>query len=231
MDGQFVPNTTFDHTKIKQLRPITQIPFDAHLMVKEPVKHVRNYVDAGSDIITVHAEVCDESSFGEIYDVLRANEVSVGLAINPDTELPNWAEKFIPDLDQLIVMSVVPGKSGQKYIESTHEKVQQISRILVEKKFTGFIEADGGVDLSNVGSCFLDGARVFVGGSAIIGQKDVRITISEFRRRILHARRKLLIHKAHELGGIDLVNKWIDLHEVGKKRTDLLQIAKEAGFV
>ncbi|HII36046.1 MAG TPA: ribulose-phosphate 3-epimerase [Nitrosopumilaceae archaeon] len=230
MDGQFVPNTTFDHTKIKELRPITQIPFDAHLMINEPVKHVRNYVDAGSDIITVHAEVCDESSFGEIHDILRGNEVSVGLAMNPETELPSWAEKFIPDLDQIIVMSVVPGKSGQKYIESTHGKVQRISKILSDKKFTGFIEADGGIDLSNIGSCFLDGARVFVGGSAIIGQKDVRATMSEFRKRVLSARRKLLIQKAYELGGIDLVNKWIDLHEVGKKKTDLIQIAKEAGL-
>ena len=231
MDGQFVQNKTFDHERIKQLRPITQIPFDTHLMIHEPVKHVKDYIDAGCDIITVHAEVCNESSFGEIYDNLRSNEVSVGLAINPETELPPWLEKFVPDLDQIIVMSVVPGKSGQKYIESTHEKTQRIVKFLAEKKFEGFIEADGGVDLSNVESCFFDGARVFVGGSAIIGQKDVRIAITEFRKKLMHARRKLLINKAHSLGGTELVNKWIDLHEVGKKKTDLLQIAKEAGFV
>lgn len=231
MDGQFVPNKTFDHEKIKQLRPITSIPFDTHLMIHEPVKHVKDYIDAGCDIITVHAEVCNESSFGEIYDMLRSNEVSVGLAINPETELPSWIEKFTSDLDQIIVMSVVPGKSGQKYIESTHEKTQRIVKFLAEKKFEGFIEADGGVDLSNVESCFFDGARVFVGGSAIIGQKDVRIAITEFRKKLMHARRKLLINKAHSLGGTELVNKWIDLHEVGKKKTDLLQIAKEAGFV
>ena len=200
-------------------------------MINEPVKKVKNYVDAGCDIITVHAEVCDESSFGEIHDVLRSNEVSVGLAINPETELPSWAERFIPDLDQFIVMSVVPGKSGQKYIESTHEKTQKIAKFLAERKFEGLIEADGGVDLSNVESCFLDGARVFVGGSAIIEQKDVRGTIAEFRKRLMHARRKLLIHKAYSLGGTELVNKWIDLHEVGKKKLELLQIAKEAGFV
>ena len=231
MDGLFVPNKTFDHNKIKELRPITQIPFDSHLMIADPVKHVRDYVEAGSDIITVHAEVCNESSFGEIHDILRANEVSVGLAINPDTELPTWADKFISELDQLILMSVIPGKSGQKYIESSHEKTQRIAKLLTEKNFSGFIESDGGVDLSNVASCFLDGARVFVGGSAIIGQKDVRATITEFRKKILYARRKLLIQKAHSLGGIDLVNKWIDLHEVGKKKSELLQIAKEAGFV
>ena len=230
MDGVFVPNKTFDHEKIRQLRSITQIPFDAHLMINEPVKKVKNYVDAGCDIITVHAEVCDESSFGEIHDVLRSNDLSVGLAINPETQLPSWAEKFIPDLDQLIVMSVLPGKSGQKYIESTHEKTQKIAKFLAEKKFDGFIEADGGVDLTNVEPCFLDGARVFVGGSAIIGQKDVRATIVEFRKKLMHARRKLLIHRAYSLGGAELVNRWIDLHEVGKKKMELLQIAKEAGF-
>ena len=230
MDGKFVPNTTFDHIKIKELRPFTIIPFDTHLMINEPVKHVRDYVDAGSDIITVHAEVCNESSFGEIHDILKSNQISVGLAINPDTELPDWSRKFIPSLDQLIVMSVVPGKSGQKYIELSHEKTQKLVQILNECRFDGYIEADGGVTLDNVGACFADGARAFVGGSAIIGQSDVRVVIREFRNRILRSRRKLLIQKANELGGTELVNKWIDLHVIGKKKDELLQITNELGY-
>jgi len=230
MDGQFVPNTTFDHVKIKELRPLTMIPFDTHLMINEPVKHVKDYVDAGSDIITVHTEVCDESSFGEIHDLLKSSQVGVGLAINPDTEIPDWSKKFLPSLDQLIVMSVVPGKSGQKYIESSHEKTQNLVKILKEYSFDGYIEADGGVTLDNVGACFADGARAFVGGSAIIGQNDVRLVIREFRNKILRTRRKLLIQKANELGGTELVNKWIDLHIVGKKKDELLQIAKELGY-
>jgi transketolase len=230
MDGQFVPNTTFDHVKIKELRPLTMIPFDTHLMINEPVKHVKDYVDAGSDIITVHTEVCDESSFGEIHDLLKSSQVGVGLAINPDTEIPDWSKKFLPLLDQLIVMSVVPGKSGQKYIESSHEKTQNLVKILKEYSFDGYIEADGGVTLDNVGACFADGARAFVGGSAIIGQNDVRLVIREFRNKILRTRRKLLIQKANELGGTELVNKWIDLHIVGKKKDELLQIAKELGY-
>jgi transketolase len=230
MDGAFVPNTTFDHTKIKELRPITVIPFDAHLMINEPVKHVRDYVDAGCDIITVHAEVCNESSFGEIHDILQQNQVGVGLAINPDTDLPQWSYKFIADLDQLIVMSVVPGRSGQKYIESSHEKTQNLVKILNDNKFEGVIEADGGVTLENVGQCFADGARAFVGGSAIIGQKDVRGIIREFRNTILKTRRKMLIQKANELGGPELVKKWIELHVVGEKKNNLLQVAKELGF-
>ena len=230
MDGNFVPNRTFDHNKIRDLRPITAIPFDAHLMINEPVKHVRDYVDAGCDIITVHAEVCDESSFGEIHDILKQNQVGVGLAINPDTEFPQWSNKFISDLDQLIVMSVVPGKSGQKFIETTHEKTQNLVKILQENNFSGYIEADGGVGLDNVGQCFLDGARAFVGGSAIIGQKDVRGIIREFRNTILRARRKLLIQKAHEFGGTELVKQWIDLHVVGKKKNQLIQISQELGY-
>ncbi|MEM3170028.1 MAG: ribulose-phosphate 3-epimerase [Candidatus Nitrosotenuis sp.] len=231
MDGQFVPNKTFDHVKIKELRPLTVIPFDAHLMINEPVKHVRDYVDAGSDIITVHAEVCNESSFGEIHDILKASQVGIGLAINPDTELPDWSMQFIPKLDQLIVMSVVPGKSGQKYIESTHEKMRRLVQTLAEHNFDGYIEADGGVTLDNVGSCFVDGARAFVGGSAIIGQQDVRGVIREFRNKISYVRRKMLIQKAHELGGKELVAKWIDLHAVGDKKNQLTLIAKELGYI
>ena len=227
MDGEFVPNKTFDHTKIKELRPLTLIPFDAHLMINEPVKHIHNYIDAGSDIITVHAEVCDESSFGEICDTLRSNQVGIGLAINPDTELPQWCYKFVELLDQIIIMSVVPGKSGQKFIESTHEKIQRITKDLKEQKFGGYIEADGGVNLENIGACFEDGARAFVGGNAIIGQNDVRMIIKEFRNKVLESRRRLLIKKANELGGTDLVNKWINLHVVGEKKDSLVQIAKE----
>jgi len=226
MDGQFVPSTTFDHVKIKELRPLTVIPFDTHLMIDEPIRHVKDYIDAGSDIITVHAEVCDASSFGEIHDLLKSSQVGVGLSINPDTELPEWAKKFIPSLDQFIVMSVVPGKSGQKYIESSHEKTQKLAQILKENKFEGYIEADGGVTQDNIGACFADGARAFVGGSAIIGQNDVRLVIREFRNKILSSRRRLLIEKANELGGKELVNKWIDLHVVGKKKDELLQIAQ-----
>ena len=231
MDGQFVPNKTFDHTKIKELRPLTVIPFDSHLMINEPVKHVRDYIDAGSDIITVHAEVCDESSFGEIHDLLKQNQVGIGLAINPDTELPEWSYKFISNLDQLIVMSVVPGKSGQKYIEDTHQKMSRLKPILDEHQFSGFIEADGGVTLENIGSVFADGARSFVGGSAIIGQQDVRGAIREFRNEVLKSRRSLLLQKAYDLGGADLVKKWIGLHVVGEKQDQIKKIAEEAKYL
>ena len=231
MDGQFVPTKTFDHSKIKELRPLTVIPFDTHLMINNPEKHIQNYIDAGSDIVTVHAEVTNESSFGEIYDVLKQNQIGAGFAINPETELPEWSYKFLSSLDQLIVMSVVPGKSGQKYIEETHSKMSRLNSILKQHNFSGYVEADGGINLENIGSVFVDGARVFVGGGAIIGQQDVRIAIREFRDKVLKSRRKILLEKSNELGGSDLVNKWIDLHVIGEKQEQIKEIAKEAGYI
>ena len=231
MDGQFVPTKTFDHTKIRELRSLTIIPFDSHLMINEPEKHVRDYINAGSDIISVHAEVTDESSFGEIHDLLKQNQVGVGFAINPDTDLPEWSYKFLSSLDQLIVMSVVPGKSGQKYIEETHSKMTKLNSILKEHNFSGYIEADGGVNLENIGSIFADGARAFVGGGAIIGQQDVRMAIKDFRNEVLKSRRHTLLDKANELGGSDLVNKWIGLHVVGEKQEQIKKIAQVAGYI
>ena len=231
MDGQFVPNKTFDHIKIKELRPLTVIPFDTHLMINEPLKQIRNYIDVGSDIITVHAEVTDESSFGEIHDLLKQHQIGVGFAINPDTDLPEWSYQFLPTLDQLIVMSVVPGKSGQQYIDETHSKMAKINSILLENEFSGYVEADGGVNLENIGSIFADGARVFVGGGAIIGQNDVRSAICKFRDEILKSRRRILLDKADSLGGTDLVNKWIGLHVVGKQQEEIKKIAQEAGYL
>lgn len=230
MDGKFVPATTFDHGVISELRPLTTIPFDAHLMIEDPEQQVGQYVQAGCDIITVHAEVCDGASFGRIHEYLQKNRVGTGLAINPDTEIPEWAHGFLSALDQLIVMSVVPGKSGQKFIESTHQKLARVMQTLDEHHFEGYVEIDGGVNLENVAQCFDEGARVFVGGGAIIGQQDVRGTIREFRQKIIYARRRSLLRKAHQLGGAELVQKWIGLHIKGQK-SQLEDIAKQEGLL
>ena len=231
MDGKFVPNRTFDHTKIRELRSITDIPFDTHLMIQNPAKHVREYAEAGSDLITVHAEVTDESSFGEICDYLKTNQIGVGLAINPDTNIPEWSHRFIPALDHFIVMSVVPGRSGQKYIESTHQKMKDIMKILSDHKFEGNVEADGGVNAENAGECFADGARVFVGGGAIVGTGNVRGAIGMMRDRIACQRRRTLLEHAHTLGGSEMVHRWIDLHEEPTKREALEGIASEMRYI
>ena len=109
--------------------------------------------------------------------------------------------------------------------------MKNLKSILNKNNFTGYIEADGGVNLENIGSCFADGARAFVGGSAIIGQPDVRETIRDFRNQVLKERRKMIIEQAHEIGGADLVNKWIGLHIVGEKKDQITKIAKEEGLL
>lgn len=231
MDGRFVPNTTFGHQKIKELRPLTLIPFDTHLMITEPQKYIQQYVDAGSDIITVHAEVTNPSTFGEISDVLAKNDVGVGLAINPDTELPEWSFEFLPRIDQIIVMSVIPGKSGQAYLPATRQKMERLHPVLAANGFAGYVEADGGINLGNVGDVFADGARAFVGGGAIVSTPDVRAAIRGFRSAISNARRRMLLGMADEMGGERLVEKWIDLHVVGARPVELRAVAQEAGYV
>jgi transketolase len=162
---------------------------------------------------------------------LKQNQVGVGLAINPDTELPEWSYKFLHSIDQLIVMSVVPGKSGQKYLEETHAKMARLNSTLKEHNFSGYIEADGGVNLENINSVFADGARVFVGGGAIIGQQDVHVAIRDFRNEVLHSQRCILLDKCNALGGKDLVNKWIGLHVIGEKQEQIKKIAQEMGYL
>ena len=231
MDGRFVPAVTLGAEKVAELRALTDLPFDTHLMVADPVAEAARHAEAGSDIVTVHAEACTESSFGEIHDSLRAARVGVGIAINPETEMPGWAAGFVPTLDQVIVMSVVPGRSGQRYIEGVHEKTSRLCADLRAAGFAGTVEADGGVTAANAGACFADGARSFVGGSAIVGQADVRAAVRGFRESLLDARRRLLLRRAHELGGAALAEKWIGLHRVGAKAERLARMAAEEGVL
>jgi len=231
MDGKFVPNKTFGADKIRELRPLTEIPFDAHLMINEPERHIRSFVGAGCDIVTVHAEVTCESTFGEIHDYLKENQIGVGLAINPDTDIPKWSHSFIPTLDQMIVMSVVPGRSGQKYIEATHQKMKVVMPMLREHGFAGLVEADGGVNTDNIESCFADGARMFVGGGSVVGTPDVRTAVRDLRSRLRDAKRRLLLTRAHDLGGSDRVRQWIDLHDSGSKKSELENLAAEMQYL
>lgn len=230
MDGVFVPETTFDHTKIRELRHMTKIPFDTHLMISEPVRKVRHYAEAGSDTVSVHAEACDASGFGEILDYLHSNGVGAGIAINPETPIPQWLDRFVPDLDQFIVMSVVPGRSGQSYIESSHQKTREVAAYLRDRGFGGVLEADGGVSESNLAQCFADGARLFVGGGSMVGQADMSRAVARMRSILDDARRLDLLREAHRLGGAEMVGDWADLHVADGAADHLREIAAGEGL-
>ena len=195
MDGKFVPNTTFFADTIKKLRPLTPLPFDAHLMIERPVDHIQDYIDARCDIITVHAEACTEDEFVQIQGRCLASGISPGIAINPKTEITDWLLPYLPDLDVIIIMSVNPGFAGQKFIPEVLPKMVAVNKKLRDHGFRGYIEADGGIDATTLQQVYDAGARIFVAGNAVYGNSDIHGAVIHLRHKAEVAlERKLLDH-------------------------------------
>ena len=200
MDGRFVPNTTFFADTVKKLRRITSLPFDVHLMIEDPLKHVQDYIDARCDIITVHVETCYENDFVTIKEKLLNSGISPGIAINPSTDLPDWIYSHTEDVDVVIIMSVNPGFAGQKFIPEVLPKMVKTSRKLREHGFKGYIEADGGIDATNLQQVYDSGARILVAGSAVYGSSDIHGAIIQLRHKANVALEKRLIEHATNIG-------------------------------
>ena len=207
MDGKFVPNSTFFFDTIKKLRNETRLPFDAHLMIQKPALVLDRYIDAGCDVITVHAEACsNEQEFERINSKLVSNGVSPGLAVNPGTDLPEWIFSYLDNLDVIIIMSVNPGFAGQKFIPEVLPKMKKIIPLLRERGFKGYFEADGGIDLSTITQCFDAGCRIFVMGNAIFGHSNVDKRISETKFLLDSYLEKSLLEESRSL---NLEEDWI----------------------
>src|SRR5215217_6781094 len=172
MDGRFVPNTTFFADTVRKLRHITNLPFDVHLMIENPLNHLQDYIDARCDIITVHVETCNEKEFVTIKEKLLDSGISPGVAVNPFTELPDWVYSHTEDIDVVIIMSVNPGFAGQKFIPEVLPKMVKTSKMLRDHGFKGYLEADGGIDATNLQQVYDSGARILVAGSAVYGSSD-----------------------------------------------------------
>lgn len=195
MDGRFVPNTTFFADTIRKLRHITSLPFDVHLMIENPLEYIQEYIDARCDIITVHAEACNESEFECIKDKLLSNGVSPGIAINPPTDIPEWLYSHLENIDVMIIMSVNPGFAGQKFIPEVLQKMVLINKKLREHGFKGYIEADGGIDATTLQQVYDSGARILVAGNAVYGSADIHGAIIQLRHKANVAlERRLLEH-------------------------------------
>ena len=188
MDGNFAPNITFGFGTIKALRSYTNLPFDAHLMILNPLKYIDKFMDAGSDIVTVHIEVCNEEQLKQIIDKVKAKGKRLGIALNPDTNLPDWLMSMLDDIHLMNVMSVFPGFSGQKMIPEAIDKMANIHNMLKEQNAKVMIEADGGVDASNVMKVVRAGAEIIVAGNAVYGKDDVAKAIEELRNNAMLAR-------------------------------------------
>lgn len=166
MDGHFVPNINFGPGIVSSLKKITDMVLDVHLMISEPEKYVDAFLDAGSDIVTVHIE-CD-ADFVLIADRVKSRGKKFALSINPSTDL-SLLYPYADLADMILVMSVNPGFGAQAFIESSLDKI----KVLREKYPDKDIEVDGGIKLDNVERVIAAGANVIVAGSAIFGAEDV----------------------------------------------------------
>ena len=169
MDGSFVPNISFGLPIIEQIRKATTKVCDVHLMIVSPEKYIEAFKKAGADILTVHVEACPE--LANTLSLIKAQGMKAGVAINPNTDITVLAP-FIKDIDLVCVMSVFPGFGGQKFIETTYEKVVALKQIITAAGATTLIEIDGGVDANNAAALVKAGADVLVAGTTVFKAAD-----------------------------------------------------------
>jgi len=181
MDGHFVPNITIGPFIVEAARRATRLPLDVHLMIENPDKFVPDFVKAGSDIITVHAEA--SRHLHRTIQYIKEQGIRAGVSLNPTTPL-SVLEHILGDVDLILVMTVNPGFSGQSFIKSCLPKIERIRKMLDDGNYKAELEVDGGIKVSNINAVAQAGTDVFVAGSAIFGSDNYRKTISVMRQEI-----------------------------------------------
>jgi ribulose-phosphate 3-epimerase len=181
MDGRFVPNLTWGMKIVKDLRRLTSLPFDCHLMIVEPEKYVDAFRDAGADVITFHYEATPHQH--RLLRHLRAIGAKAGIAINPGTPVAMLTD-LIEEIDRVLVMSVNPGFGGQSFIERALAKASEVRALLDERNPACEIELDGGIGLQNLERAALAGADVLVAGNSVFAAADPPAALRDMRRRL-----------------------------------------------
>ncbi len=180
MDGLFVPNITIGIPVVKSIRPTTQLPLDVHLMIDRPVRYVRQFCEAGADIVTCHVESDTEENTHEALRIIHACGKRAGIVLKPRTGA-EAALPFLNECDIILVMTVEPGFGGQKFMADMMPKVAQLRAWINEQNPDCELEVDGGVDLNTRGQCVEAGANVLVAGSAVYGADDIPARIAALR--------------------------------------------------
>lgn len=178
MDGVFVPNISLGIPVVEAVNRHAQKPLDVHLMIVEPEKYVEAFAKAGAQIISIHAEACPH--LHRSIQQLKGLGVKAGVAINPHTSL-NVLEFVIKDIDLICLMSVNPGFGGQKFIESTYEKVSKLKKLIQQSGSSALIEVDGGVNKDNAVKLLDAGADVLVAGNFVFSAPDPLAIISNLK--------------------------------------------------
>lgn len=178
MDGMFVPSISMGLPVIKSIRPMSDRIFDVHLMIEEPERYIDDFVDAGADLITVHAEAC--THLDRTIQKIKERGIIAGVALNPATPL-SALDYILSEVDMVLIMSVNPGFGGQKLIPYTIDKVRDLKKMIDKRGLKTDIEVDGGVTLENVGKIMDAGANIIVAGSAVF-QGDIEDNVKGFLR-------------------------------------------------
>lgn len=176
MDGIFVPSISYGMPVIKSVRKSTDAVFDVHLMITEPVRYIRDFVDSGADIITVHVEACKD--IDETIRDIKACGVRAAVAINPETPVDKIMP-YLDDIDMALVMSVHPGFGGQKFIPDVLDKVRIIKSYYRDNNMDKDIEIDGGINFDNLPEVLEAGANVIVAGSSVY-RGDAAVNTKKF---------------------------------------------------
>ncbi len=166
MDGRFVPNITIGIPVVESIKEITSLPLDVHLMIVEPEKFIPEFIKAGADLISFHFEAANHHH--RIVELIKELGAKAGIAINPSTPI-SFLEEILPYLDFVLIMSVNPGFGGQKFIDSSINKISKLKRYINERGLKVEIEVDGGIKLDNVSNVIKAGAEIIVSGSGIFG--------------------------------------------------------------
>lgn len=169
MDGHFVPNITIGPVVVAAIRAHTHLPLDVHLMIESPEKYIRQFTQAGANIITVHVEVCPH--LHKVVESIKELGVKAGVSLNPSTPL-TAVDEVLPSLDLVLLMSVNPGFGGQQFIENTIGKIARLRRRLDEIGLTAELEVDGGINAEIAPRVAKAGAQVLVAGAAVFNKKE-----------------------------------------------------------
>ncbi|OQY00464.1 MAG: ribulose-phosphate 3-epimerase [Desulfobacteraceae bacterium 4572_130] len=182
MDGQFVPTISYGSIIVKACKKVTNLPIDVHLMIEKPDHIIPEFINAGADFISVHAETC--THLHRTIQLIKNSNVKAGVALNPATSIESikW---IINDIDFLVVMSVNPGFGGQKFIKSSLEKIKNLKSLINKKGSKAIIQVDGGVGMSTIKTIAQAGAQSFVAGSAIFNTSNYKETISALKQKII----------------------------------------------
>ena len=178
MDGDFVPNLTFGPQFISDLRSKTNKIFDVHLMINRVTNSLKDYINAGSDIITFHCEI--DEDFNEIISEIKKNNIKIGIAIKPRT---SWEDikKYLNVINQVIIMTVEPGFGGQLFMHDQIKKVENISHYIKENNLNVDIEIDGGVNYETGELCIAAGANILVAGSFLFKQDNLILATNKLK--------------------------------------------------